>query len=117
MNLNLSEARLKELNFDSGTGLFTLTGILPKLNQRRTMSNSSMLGILFLDLTLVRRLEENYGWQIYDNFLRTLAEVLINFNTKHDFLNCEICVNNRCSDQFLFFFSSNGAKILGKVRS
>ncbi len=102
--MDFNQAQLQELTFDRDIGMRTLQGMLPTLNHM--LASSRNLGILFLDLTRVRRLEDTYGWQVYDNFLKKIAEVLQEFCKNYADLDCQVVVTTRYADQFLLFFPS-----------
>lgn len=98
-----TETLLRELTYDSDLKMYTLNGIQPEVN-RMISSESRAVGVLFLDLSRVRRLEDNFGWQVYDDFLRTLADLLNDFCDQYAHLKCKASVINRRSDRFLIFF-------------
>ena len=94
--------QLEDLTRDKALGLITLSGILPQLV--KILDESGVLGIVYLDLTRINELENNFGWQIYDNFLKRLSQILIKFAENYSHLCLQPTLLNRSSDHFLLFF-------------
>ncbi|HVT44289.1 MAG TPA: EAL domain-containing protein [Thermoanaerobaculia bacterium] len=65
---------LHPLLTDPATGLPTIRGVIPRLKE--VLIVEGQIGIIFVDIEQFERIEVDYGWAFFDEFLRNVADVL-----------------------------------------
>jgi EAL domain-containing protein (putative c-di-GMP-specific phosphodiesterase class I)/GGDEF domain-containing protein len=65
---------LKKLLFDPVTGLPTTPLLFPRISQ--LLEDRGEVSLLYVDVVRYSRIEEIYGWQVFDEVMRKVARVL-----------------------------------------
>ncbi len=90
---------------DRATGLPTVPAVLDKVKE--IVIEQGEIGILFVDIEQFESIEVEYGWALFDEFLRRVAEVLKN-EVRERFRNPVVCCNRVAGSSFYVFHETRG---------
>ena len=90
---------------DRATGLPTVPAVLVKVKE--ILIEQGEIGLLFVDIEQFESIEVEYGWALFDEFLRRVAEVLKN-EVRDRFRNPIVCCNRVAGSSFYVFHETRG---------
>ncbi len=94
--------------FDRATGLQTVAAVLDRLKEM--LIEDSELGILFIDIEQFEAIEAEYGWALFDEFLRRAGEA-VTAEGHERFANPLIAANLVGGSSFYVFFQTRGSDL------
>ncbi|HVS31147.1 MAG TPA: EAL domain-containing protein, partial [Thermoanaerobaculia bacterium] len=101
----LSQAASDDIARDRVTGLPIMSMILDKLKEM--LIEQSEMGIVFIDIEQFESIEAEYGWAFFDEFLRRVAEVLLDEAGKR-FRHPVVTCHREGGSSFYVFFETRG---------
>lgn len=90
---------------DRITGIPILSGVIDRLKE--LLIEQSEMGIVFIDIEQFEAIEAEYGWAFFDEFLRRVAEVLME-EARVRFRNPIITCHRAGGSSFYVFFETRG---------
>ena len=101
----MSRAVLENILLDRATGLPTVPMVLDKVKE--TLIEQGEIGVVFVDIEQFESIEAEYGWALFDEFLRRVGEVLT-VEAREKFRRPIICSSRVGGSSFYVFFETRG---------